>query len=84
MKKFILITLMLLLSMHCAMSPNSTGFATGSGGNRTTIINPTRGQELLDLKQALDSGAITEEEYDEFKLKIIGKVDAPVDSTDTN
>ena len=84
MKKFILITLMLLLSMHCAMSPNSTGFATGSGGNRTTIINPTTGQELLDLKQALDSGIITQEEYDELKKKIMERLDAPVDSTNTN
>jgi len=66
------------------MSPNSTGLATGAGGNRTTIINPTRGQELLDLKQALDSGVITQEEYDELKLKIIGRLDAPVDSTDTD
>ena len=39
----------------------------------------------MDLKQALDSGAITQEEYDELKLKIIERLDAtPVDSTDTN
>ena len=42
------------------------------------------GQELIDLKQALDTGAITQEGYDELKLKIIEKLDAPVDSTDTN
>ena len=38
----------------------------------------------MDLKEALDSLAITQEEYDELKLKIIERLDAPVDSTDTN
>ena len=86
MKKIIFITFMLLLSMHCAQSPHSTGYVAGSGGNRTTIINTntTIGQELLDLKQALDSGVITQEEYDELKLKIIERLEAPTDSTDTN
>ena len=38
---------------------------------------------MIDLKQALDSGVITQEEYDELKLKIIERLDAPVDSTYT-
>ena len=49
-----------------------------------TIIQTTTGQELIDLQQALDSGAITQEEYDELKLKIIERCDEPADSTDTN
>jgi len=55
---------------------------TGSGGNSTTIINTTTGQELIDLQQALESGAITQEEYEELKLKIIERLNAPLDSTD--
>ena len=31
------------------------------------------GQELLDLKSALDSGAITQDEYDEQREKILDK-----------
>ena len=62
------------------------------GLNRCKIINSgneyeihtTTGQELMDLQEALDSGVITQEEYDELKLKIIERLDAPVDSTDTN
>ena len=85
MKKLIFITLMLLLSMHCAVSPySSAGWVSGSGGSITTEIQATIGQELIDLQKALDSGAITQEEYDELKLKIIYRYDAPVDSTDTN
>ena len=85
MKKLIFIAVIPLLLMHCAFSPNaSAGWFSGSGGNRTTIINPTTGQELLDLQQALNSGAITQEEYDDLRKKIMERLDAPVDSTDTN
>ena len=34
---------------------------------------PTRGQELIDLKRAKDTGAITEEEYQAQKQRILGK-----------
>ena len=63
--------------MHC-------GFNYLNSPMTDTIINTTTGQELIDLKQALDSGAITQEEYDKLKLKIIKRLDVPVDSTDTN
>ena len=36
-----------------------------------TNINTTVGEELIDLKKALDAGAITEEEYNEMKSKIL-------------
>ena len=54
-----------------------------NSGNRTEIYTTT-GQELMDLQQALDTGAITQEEYDELRKKIMERYDAPVDSTDTN
>ncbi len=52
---------------------------TGCGGdeanlkssNETEIRTTTMGQELLDLKKALDSGAITPAEYREQKEKIL-------------
>jgi len=67
--------------MHCGItnticSPNSL--------NEYTEINTTTGEELIDLKQALDTGAITQEEYDELRKKIMERLDAPVDSTDSN
>jgi Short C-terminal domain len=34
-------------------------------------VAPTVGQELLDLKKALDAGAITEQEYEAEKAKIL-------------
>ena len=80
MKKLIFIAVIPLLLMHCGISYNiCSPYAMSE-----TIINTTIGQELIDLQQALDSGVITQEEYDELKLKIIERLDAPVDSRDTN
>ena len=82
MKKLISIAVIPLLLMHCGISYNiCSPYAMMT---ETTEINTTIGQELLDLQQALDSGVITQEEYDELKLKIIERLDAPVDTTDTN
>ena len=81
MKKLIFIAVIPLLLMHCGISYN---ICSPNSMNETTEINTTTGQELLDLKQALDSGVITQEEYDELKLKIIERLEAPTDSTDTN
>ena len=79
MKKLIFIAIISLLLMYCApKSSYSNGWVSGSGGN-TTVINTTTGQELLDLKQALDSGAITQEEYNKLKKKIVERLDESID-----
>ena len=82
MKKLLLIISIVGLLMGCYLNMAHSKHA--SGGMNTTVINTTTGQELIDLQQALDSGVITQEEYDKLKLKIIERLDAPVDSTDTN
>jgi hypothetical protein len=38
---------------------------------RTTNARPTAGQELIDLKAALDKGVITQGEYDQKKAQIL-------------
>jgi hypothetical protein len=43
----------------------------GRHGDSTT--QPTKGQELTDLKHARDTGAINEEEYAVQKKKILDK-----------
>ena len=80
MKKILLVAFMPLLLMNCV----TTGYTWSPYSGNTTVINNTTGQELIDLQKALDSGVIIQEEYDELKLKIIGRLDAPVDSTETN
>ena len=81
MKKIIFIAVIPLLLMHCFGISNPINVKSPHGN---TYIQTTTGQELIDLQAALDSGAITQEEYDELKLKIIERLDAAVDSTNTN
>ena len=65
MKPFILAFSILFLS-SCASSLFSV-----DKNSDVTNINTTVGEELLDLKKALDAGAITEEEYNQMKIKIL-------------
>ena len=79
MKKLILILSIVGLLMGCYL--NMADQRIEGGGGKNINYNTTIGQEFIDLKQALDSGAITQEEYDELKLKIIERYDEPADST---
>jgi len=83
MKKLIFIAVIPLLLTHCGIGWTPMLYNSPNSINNTEI-NTTTGEELIALKQALDTGAITQEEYDELKLKIIERLDAPVDTTDTN
>jgi len=49
--------------------------ACGGGGAdvRSEITTATVGQQLMDLKKALDSGAITQQEYEKQRKKILEK-----------
>jgi hypothetical protein len=52
------------------------GCAWQIGGDKpgTTVNKPTRGQELIDLKKARDQGAITEDEYQAQRKKVLDKL----------
>lgn len=47
-----------------------TSGCIGVGGRVETTV-PTMGKQLVDLKTALDSGALTEQEYEQAKAQII-------------
>ena len=85
MKKLIFISVIPLLLLYCAgvMPFSEMDSKIINSGNRTQI-HTTTGQELMDLKEALDTGTITQEEYDELRKKIMGRYDATADSTETN
>ena len=42
-----------------------------TSGTNMNVQTNTQGQELLDLKAALDAGAISQEEYEEQRQKIL-------------
>ena len=81
MKKLILTLSIVGLFMGCYINLAHSKHASDNDSMGITVINTTTGQELLDLKEALDSEAITQEEYDELKLEIIERYDASADST---
>lgn len=46
--------------------------ACGSSPDQNTVVSSTTtGQQLIDLKAALDQGVITQEEYDRKKKEIL-------------
>jgi hypothetical protein len=49
--------------------------ACGGGGAevRSEVTTTTTGQQLIDLKKALDSGAMTQQEYEKERKKILAK-----------
>jgi hypothetical protein len=49
------------------------GCAWSIGSDRKSDARPTKGQELVDLKKALDQGAISEEEYQAQKQRLLSK-----------
>jgi hypothetical protein len=60
--KFILIAAMLVLALQ----------ACGTGST-TTVNTATTGQQLMDIKKALDSGAITQQEYEQQRRQILNQ-----------
>ena len=52
------------------------GVASCGGGGaemRSDISTTTTGQQLIDLKKALDAGAITQKEYERERQKILDR-----------
>ena len=49
------------------------GGCGGGGEAKTEVSTQTLGQELTDLKQAYDSGAINESEYERAKKALLDK-----------
>jgi hypothetical protein len=43
------------------------------GKAHTIAAQPTRGQQLIDLKRAKDQGAITESEYETQKQRVLDR-----------
>ena len=41
------------------------------GGTKHTTIQPTMGQQLIDLQKAKEAGAITDAEYEVQKAKLL-------------
>lgn len=60
----------LLLAASFVMS-GCLALTFGGGSKAVETPPPTVGQELIDLKQALDEGALTEVEYEAQKARVL-------------
>ena len=61
----------LLASVLLASLLTLNGCLLIAGGGKTTTVNPTLGQQLEELKDARDKGAITESEYQKAKQRML-------------
>lgn len=61
-------------STNSSNSTTNNSAKTSNNGNPVCqqTVQPTIGQQLIDLKKAKDSGAITEPEYEAEKAKLLG------------
>lgn len=66
----------LLTPLACLTLLTVSGCAIGNSGKLVLARHVSVGQELIDLKEARDRGAITEEEYNEIKTKVMQIVDS--------
>ena len=77
MYKSIIILIMSILLISCMGGVKLIDIDRSK--TKTIEIKTTTGQELNDLKEALDSGAITEKEYNKLKRKIVERLDESID-----
>ena len=63
---------LLPLALIAALSLGGCFWSIGGGSNKT-VVEQSAGQQLTDLKRALDAGAINTEEYGKLKNVYLGK-----------
>jgi hypothetical protein len=64
----------LRLAVPALLLLSATGCLSIGGGSdttSTTVVQPTTGQQLMDLKKALDTGAVSKEEYETLRQRIL-------------
>jgi len=72
MKKMFIPTTMALAAMLLLTGCLNLSLGGGSK-SEAQYQNPSVGQQLIDLKRARDAGAISEEDYQAQKAKLLGK-----------
>jgi hypothetical protein len=72
--KLKLINVAILAAALTTMASVSSGCAWSIGGKEgATVHQTTKGQELIDLKRAKESGAMSEDEYQAQRKRILEK-----------
>ena len=67
-------THVLVLLAVCGLFVSGLAACGGGGADvRSEVSTTTTGQQLIDLKKALDAGAINQQEYEKERQKILEK-----------
>ena len=61
----------LVLVLVCSMAALLTACGGGGAHVKSEVTTVSKGQQLIDLKKAVDDGAITQEEYATEKANIL-------------
>lgn len=61
----------LLSGLSAALIMGLAGCGGGSTEVKSEITTTTKGQQLIDLKKALDAGAINQDEYERERQRIL-------------
>ena len=66
------LTKKLVLLAVCGLLVISLGACGGGGAEvKSEVTTTTTGQQLIDLKKALDAGAMNQQEYEQQRKKIL-------------
>lgn len=62
-----------ILALCCLFVFGVTACGGGGAEIKSEVSTTTVGQQLMDLKKALDAGAISKEEYEKERAKILNR-----------
>jgi hypothetical protein len=63
----------LMVGMSVALALGLAGCGGGGAEVRSEITTTTKGQQLMDLKKAYDAGAMSKDEYERERQRILNQ-----------
>jgi hypothetical protein len=68
-----ILTTLSALTLSALLAGCAWSIGDKEGADGAKVTQPTKGDELLDLKKAYDQGAITEQQYQDQKQRVLDR-----------